>query len=118
VALTTTEQNKIVQLLGYGGKIIQSGSVIYNQILNDRLQNLPTDTETVVRGFLTQVTTIETQMNAAPTRLIAKKVSDIELNNRELEDLRRERKRIAREIAVHLDIPYQGASSVNVGCVS
>ncbi len=117
MALTSTEQNKVIQLLGYGGKTIQPGSVIYNKILNDRLNQLPTDTETLVRSFLAQITVIENQLNAAPTRLIAKKVGDIELNNKELEDLRRERKRIGREIAVHLDIPYVGNTS-NIGvCV-
>ena len=108
MALTATEQNKVVQLLGYGGKILQSGSVIYNKILNDRLTSLPSDTETVVRAYLTQVATIETQMNAAPCRLVASAIGDIKVNNMELQNLRSERKRIAREIAVHLDIPYQG----------
>lgn len=110
MALTSAEQNKVVQLLGYGGKIIQVGSVIYNKILNDRLNQLPSDTETLVRSYLAQVAAIETQMNAAPARLAAKVVGDIQTNLDELQMLRAERKRIAREIAVHLDVPYRGVS--------
>ena len=109
--LLPAEQNKIVQLLGYGGKTIQPGSVIYNKILNDRLNNLPLETESLIRSYLTQVAAIETQIFAAPTRMIAKKVGDIELNNREVEDLRRERKRISKEIAVHMDVPYLGSAN-------
>jgi hypothetical protein len=114
--LSPTEQNKVVQLLGYGGKTIQPGSVIFNKILNDRLNNLPTDTESIVRTYLTQVAAIETQMFAAPTRMIAKKVGDIELNNREIEDLRRERKRLGKEISVHLDVPYVAQGGPMVTC--
>ncbi len=116
--LTSSEQNKIVQLLGYGGKSIQAGSVIYDKVMNDRLHQLPPDTETLVRSYLAQIAAIESQMNVAIQRLTADKVDDITINKRELEDLRRERKRIAREIANHLDIPYIGVNGVNVGvCV-
>lgn len=117
MALSSAEMNKVIQLLGYGGKTIQPTSVIYNKILNDRLIQLPTDTENLVRSYLSTVSTIETQMAAAPTRLIAKKVGDIELNNRELDDLRKERRRISREIAVLLDIPYNGIGGVSVSVV-
>lgn len=118
MALTTTEQNKTMQLLGYGGKALQAGSVIYNKILNDRLTDLPTDTESLVRTYLQQVAAIETQMNCAINRLTAVEVQDIKLNPEELSALRRERRKIAREIAAHLDIPYiaKGGGSVGI-CV-
>lgn len=114
MALTSLQQNKIVQLLGYGGKTLQPGSVIYNKILNDRLQSLPVDAEELVLSYLESVQGIETQLLKAQKRLIAEKVGDIVLNKRELEDLRRERKRVSREMAVLLDIPYQGSDGVNV----
>lgn len=118
MALTSAEQNKIVQLLGYGGKILQPGSVIYNKTLNDRLNQLPEDTETWVRESLAQIAVVETQINCAPKRLTAMQVGDIKLNNDELRALVCEKKRIAKDIAVHLDIPYiaKGGSSVSV-CV-
>lgn len=112
--LTYQEKTKIVQLLGYGAKTIQIGSVIYNKILNDRLDSVPMEAQDLVRQYLTQIQNIETQMGAATTRLIAKKVGDIELNNRELEDVRRERKRLSRELSDLLDIPYVGSGGVNV----
>jgi hypothetical protein len=117
MALSSTEMNKVMQLLGYGAKTIQAGSVIYNKIVYDRLTLLPVEAEALVRTNLAVIATIETQMAAASTRLIAKKVGDIELNNRELEDIRRERKRISKEIACILDIPYQAGDGINVSVV-
>lgn len=106
MALTAIQQTKIVQLLGYGAKSIQAGSVIYNKILNDRLNQLQPAAEEIVTAYLNQVAAIETQLFAAPARLAAKKIDDVEMNLREMEMLRSERKRIAREIADVLDIPY------------
>lgn len=115
MALTSQEQNKVVQLLGYGGKILQAGSVIYNKILNDRLHQLPPDTENLVRTYLGSISTIETQIAQAPARLAASKVQDLEMNHKELQMLRSERRKIAKELAAHLDIPYVGINGMNVG---
>lgn len=115
MALSPSEQNKVMLLLGYGAKTIQAGSVIYNKILNDRLNNLPTPSEDLVRSWLGKIATLETQIDDAPARLAAKKLDGLEMNLQEIEMLRRERKRISREIANHLDIPYQGLGGVNIG---
>jgi hypothetical protein len=109
MGLSSQQKNKVVQLLGYGGKALQPNSVIFNKILSDRLEQLPQDTEDLVVAYLAQVETIETQIKQAPTRVIAKKVGDIELNTNEMQDLRSERRRIVKEMATHLDIPYQGS---------
>lgn len=118
MALTPKEQSKIIQILGYGGKTIQVGSVIYNKILNDRLNRLPPDAEDLVRSYITKVTNIETQMDSAPARLAASKVADIETNPHELSQLRAERRRIGREVAQFLDIPYQMLGGQNCSVVS
>ncbi len=118
MALSPAEQSKVIQIIGYGGKTIQVGSVIYNKILNDRLNQLPPATEEIVRGYMAQIATIECQMNAAPARLAATKIGDIETNHEELVQLRAERRRIGREVAQFLDIPYSmiGGANINV-CV-
>ena len=118
MALSPKEQSKIVQILGYGGKVIQVGSVLYDKIMNDRLNRLPPDAEDLVRGFITQILAIEVQMSAAPARLAASKVGDIETNHRELSMLRAERRRIGREMADFLDIPNQMSGGANVSVVS
>jgi hypothetical protein len=116
--LTAAEQNKIIQLLGYAGKSLQAGSVLYDKVMNDRLHNLPPVTVELVRSYLAQVAVIETQLFQAPVRLVATKVQDIELNHREMIQLRSERRRISREISTHVDIPYIGTNGVNVGVVA
>lgn len=117
MALTSTEQNKIVQLLGHPGIILDPTSVAYDKIFSDRLTTINTNTETLVRSYLTQIAVIETQMNAAPTRLISSAVGDIKINLAELEGLRKERKKLAKEIAAHLMLPYRGANSSNLGVI-
>lgn len=114
MAFSTTEQNKIVQLLGYGGKVLQANSVLYDGVLVNRLATPPTDTENLIRSYLAQVAAIETQMNAAPLRLSAEKVDDLTINLRELPLLRAERRRIVREMSQHLDIPMVASGGVNV----
>lgn len=115
MAFSSAEKNKIVQLLGYGSKILQAGSVIYNKILNDRLDTVPADGEALVRTYLAQVTAIENQLNQSIARYAAAEVGDVRMNARESEMLRAERKKVAREIAAHVDIPYRGMNSMNVG---
>ena len=118
MALTAAEQNKVVQLLGYGAKSIQAGSVIYDKVMNDRLHQLPPDAEIMVRSYLTSIYTIEGQIAAAPARLAAKEVDGLKMNLQELEMLRKERKKIAREIAAVVDIPYVGVNGPNVGVIA
>lgn len=106
--LSAAEQTKVVQLLGYAGKSIQAGSVVYDKVMNDRLHNLPPESEEIVRNYLGRIIKIEKIMEDAPLRLSTTKVDNLELNHRELEMLRAERKKISREIADLVDIPYQG----------
>ncbi len=117
MALTSQEQSKVVQILGYGGKSIQAGSVIYNKVMNDRLNQLPPPTEEMVRAYLEQISALEGQMRQAPARLAAKEVGDMKMNLDELQMLRGERKRVAREISYLLDIPYITVGGTNVGVI-
>lgn len=118
MALTPKEQSKIIQILGYGGKTIQVGSVIYNKILNDRLNHLPPDDIDLVRSYLGKITAIESKMDSATCRLSATKVDGIELNHDELLQLRGERRRIGREIAEFLDIPFIARGGGNMSVCS
>jgi hypothetical protein len=116
MALSGAQKNKVLQLLGYPGGSIESGSVLYHKVLADRLANVPADTETLVVSILAGVATIETQMAAAPARFISEQVGDIKLNTAEIEKLRKERKLLAREIGQLLDIPMRGGGGISVVC--
>lgn len=118
MALTPKEQSKIIQLLGYGGKTIQVGSVIYNKILNDRLNQLTPDMEEILRAFLASITSLECRIAAAPGRLAAAQVDGIKMNMDELPQLRIERRKISKEIAEYLDIPFIKPGGTNVSVMS
>lgn len=112
--LTNAQKNKVLQLLGYPGKSLDVGSVLYDKVLSDRLDSLSADTESLVVSLLGNITTLETQISAAPARFIAEGVGDIKLNKEEIEKLRKERKIVAREIGVVLDIPMRSGGGVNI----
>lgn len=116
MALTAAQKNKILQLLNYPGKSLDSGTVLYDKILSDRLASLSVDTEALVVSILAGVATVETQIAAAPSRFISEQVGDIKLNDREIEKLRKERKILAREIGQLLDIPMRGGGGISVVC--
>lgn len=118
MALTPKEQSKIIQILGYGGKTIQVGSVIYNKITNDRLNRLPPDAEELIRSYICKIEKIEKHMDSALCRLSASEVNDIKLNADELPQLRSERRKIAREVAQFLDIPFRLIGGANVSVCS
>lgn len=114
MALTAAQKTKVVQVLGYPAKVLDTGSVLYDKILSDRMENLTTETEGMAVDYLDAIAAIETQMGDAPTRFIAEQVGDIKLNTEEIGKLRKERKRLAIELGSFLDIPYKGSSS-NIG---
>lgn len=115
MALTSKEQNKLVTLLGYGLKTIQAGSVIYDKVLNDRLNQLTPDGEDLVRCYIDRIYKLEDQMACAPARLAAAAVDGLKMNLDELPMLRAERKKIIRELSVQIDIPYVGTNGPNIG---
>lgn len=118
MALSLAQKNKILQLLGYPGKSLDVDSVLYDKVLSDRLVSLTSETQSLVVTYLENIDVIETQIAAAPKRFIATKVGDIELNDREIEKLRKERKLQTRELGVMLDIPMLsgGSGMISVVC--
>jgi hypothetical protein len=117
MALTTAQKAKIIQVLGYPAKSLDPDSVLYDKVLSDRLEDIPSDSETLAVSYLTSIAAIETQILAAPARFIAEQVGDIKLNTAEIEKLRKERKTLAKELGALLDVPYIGKSnSIGVVC--
>jgi hypothetical protein len=118
MALTTAQQNKCVQLLGYGGKTLDPTSVIYSKIIADRLVGLNADAEALVTSYLLKIQRIETQIDQAPTRFISSQVGDIKINQDEIHMLRSERRVLVKELSDLLDIPYIRSGGKNVALVS
>jgi hypothetical protein len=117
MALTETQKLDVTRLLGWPGTVLTSTSRNYNKIVAGRLANLPSPVESDVVALLTRVSGLDTKLDAALGRALVTKIGDIELNPREMEILRDERKRVIRELSELIDIPIVSRGGVNVSVV-
>lgn len=115
MALSATEKASIISYLGWPGKTLTVGSTHYNSTIVNRLENLDADVETLVRSFLTQLDALEVQYTASTSRMLVKKVGDIELNSDEHTSLGKERRRVLARLCNTLDIPLVGGGGNMVG---
>lgn len=114
MALTATEKHGVVKLLGLPGSVLTTTSPSYSSIVAGRLTNLDTDTEASVRDYLTRIATLDLALDAARSRAAAKSIGDIVLNENEIPMLRADRRRLIRELAGLLDLPYWGTPGTSV----
>ncbi len=112
--LTATQKMSVKRHLGYHS-VSQSlyplidGFASIDTILTDLDQTPETVTETI--AILTRLDNLEAAIGSAPVRLKAAKVSSIELNHDELDQLWRELKRWRRELSVLIGIPLRNAGA-------
>lgn len=111
--LTDAKKQSVIFYLGWPAKSIIETSNIYNSGTSDRLKNLTAPIISRVDDLLGKLENTDKKLEAAACRLSAKKVDDIETNPEEIAMLKKERRRLSRELASLLDIPYLGCS-VNV----
>lgn len=117
MALNDTEKQSVLFFLGYAGNTINSNSTSYNSGVASRLTNTQAPQETRVRACLAGLEKLDEKLAAASSRLAARKVDSIETNPEEIQQLKRERKRIAKEMATTLDLEYQGADGMISICI-
>lgn len=118
MALSSQQKADILFHLGWPIKTLDSTSTDYNKIIVDRLANLSAEGEVIAVRLINRVNRMDTALEEAICRLAAKRVGDIETNEYELENLRKEKLKILRELSDLLDIPMdrQGGGGINV-CV-
>lgn len=105
MALTDQEKLDIIFQLGWPGETLTVDSTSYSKIISDRVTDLSAPIELRVRGLLARVAKVDVALESAVCRLSAKEVGDIVLRDDELYQLRREKKRLLRELSDLLDIP-------------
>ena len=115
MSLTSAEKTNIVFLLGWPAKTLIVGSTHYDQTVVTRLNALDADIEAIVRTMLTGIEDVRTKYATSTSRMLVKKVGDIELNTDEHSTLGGEYKRLLRELSSCLDIPFIGKSRTNLG---
>lgn len=119
MALSNLDKVKIVTDLGYPGKTVYEGSILYTNWIDDRLTNLEGEIETCVRGLMKRLKDMDEKLQKAVCRAGIAKVDNITFKSKdeELRALRAERRRILKEMSQILDIPLQGGGSMGSVCV-
>lgn len=117
MALTLVEKTQIIYLLGYPGKLLLEASTHYNAPIARRLDLLTPEIESIVRTLLSDITTTKQKTVLSQSRMLVKRVGDIELNTDENRSLRSEIHRLLNELANLLDIPNRSRGGA-VGNVS
>jgi hypothetical protein len=116
--LTAQEQADVIYQLGWPGTTIVAGSTSYSNIIVSRLTNISTPMVAQVRALLARIKSIDTKLEAATGRMLAKKIGDIELRDDESGLLRREKKAVLRELSDYLDIEIIRSGNGNLSvCV-
>ena len=100
MALTQAEKEKIVRYFGYPTDTLRKDSIFYNSYIDTfYLKNLTDESETEIRTFLERIAEIDKQIREAPKRLKASAVgTEIQLNAREISQLRDERYSVIYEL--------------------
>ena len=123
MAFTSEEKHKIIRLLGWPGNTLNADSIMYNNIVTMRLLVTTPETEAEAMKLVDRVTSLDTKLEAAIDSTGVKRIDDIEFfgsaeGGTKIQELRKERKRLIREISDLLGIAIlsSGGSMGNV-CV-
>ena len=103
--LSATEQQSVVKFLGWPSKTLQVDSTHYSKIFVDRLTSLDAEGEVIVRDYLRKLGEIDEKIECATCRVSTEQVDNITLNNREIEQLYKLRRRWICELSDFLDLP-------------
>jgi predicted phage-related endonuclease len=114
MALSDAEKADVVFRLGWSGKVLIEGSTDYSKIIADRLTGLSAPIESQIRMLLGRLKKVSESIDSAICRLSAKIVGDITLRDDELYQLRREEKRIKKELSDLTDIPFMSGGGTSV----
>ncbi len=118
MALSDEDKFRVVNHLGYSGKVLIEGSTHYNSIVNSRLNNLNAYIEDEVDSLLTQIDAAKVKLNSSPDSFKVKQVGDIHFNVQGGQSLiSKEYKRLLTNLSNLLDIPSRIRSGLNVNVV-
>lgn len=113
--LTANEKAKIVLYLGWPAKTIIEDSTDYSKTFSDRLENFNASFESEIRTLLTKILAVDTCLDEAKNRLGAKQVGDIQTNEAEMYELKKERKRLVKILSGILDLEIISSGSNGIG---
>lgn len=116
--LSSEDKHRIVFALGFAGGVLDSTSVNYNSIINDRLNGLSQYTEERAVNLVTKIEKVKDHLEANMSKNNVKEIDDIVLDTQLGDSLtKKELKRLIRELSQCLDIPSMGTYNCrNVIC--
>lgn len=112
MALLLKEKTQIIFYLGYPAKTILASTTHFNSIINKRLENLDDDSEKEIKLLMTGIRNVRAKLIDSQDIMKAEKVGDISINNDENLLLRKDFKRLCRELGAILDIPCISAGGL------
>lgn len=112
MALTATEKTQIIFYLGHSAKTIVVGSTHFNGIVNKRFENLDADIEKEIRLLTRGIKNVREKLIDSQDIMKAKKVGDITINNDENKLLRKDLRRLCKELGRILDIACLGGGGL------
>lgn len=123
MAFTSVQRLKIITLLGWPAKTLDSTSLSYSKILSDRL-TVDSDTQALTEEYLGKIAVIDDNIIQARTRSGVKAIDDIQFfgsdtaGSSEFKILRSERSRMIREMAAVLDMAIGPGAGINNGQIN
>ena len=111
MALSEEQRLKVILHLGYPATSIMPGSTDYSRGLMARLITLSPAAEVLVVTLLAKIDASQAKLEQSGSRMLVKRVGDIELNPDEHNLLSREHRRLIRELSTILSIPSVGRGS-------
>lgn len=103
--------------LGWPPTTIDSTSLDYSKIVSDRLTNASTVVQGMVRDYFDRIEKLDEKLDKAISRAGVKQIDDITLRDGEIDILRRERKKLIKELATLLNIRMIGSGMMGGVCV-
>jgi hypothetical protein len=118
MALSEELKHKVVFALGYIGSVLDSETMNYNSIVNDRLNKTSRFTEEKIQSLIDDLEAAELVLKKGPSKANLKRIGDIELDNTAgIPLVKGEIRRIKNEISQILGIPNFSRSSSMTGVV-
>lgn len=122
MAFTTENKATIIRLLGWPGNTINPNSLSYNNVITNRLMIVLPEVEEMATGLVDRIETLDGKLEAALDQSGVKRIDDIEFfgpsdGGTRLGELRKERRRLIRELSQLLDIPTMTSTSMGSVCI-
>ena len=105
MALTTKQKHRAIFHLGWSAQTLVEGSTQFNSVVNDRISFDNAEFDRIAKDLIECIDKVDEQLKEAQCRAATSKVDNITLNKDEIYILKKEKRRLIRELSDHTDIP-------------